>query len=251
MNVIIVDDELRGISALKKMLEVYCPTLKVVAECRDAVTARNDILTTRPDLVFLDIAMPGQSGIELLESLPEINFSIIFVTAYNEYVIQALRYSAVDYLLKPVDEKLLLEAVKKVEKKIFEQQTAQSMKTLLHNLGNHPDQPLKLCIATLNGFQVVDLHEIIYCEAKGNYTEFYLKNNISICASKTLSFYENLLSGTMFTRVHKSFLINLSHVREYRRGEGGIVVMSNKAEIEISRRKKDEFLLKIREKFRY
>jgi two-component system LytT family response regulator len=252
MKAILVDDEPDGIRTLKKMLELHCPNVEVAATCSNAVAAKHEIKELQPDVVFLDIQMPGKSGLELLTELPVKNFEIIFVTAHNEYMLQALQYSAADYLLKPVDEDRLIEAVQRVESRLEAGKKEGMTEALLHNLSKtgNPSE-MRLCLPTLKGFIVLKLDEIIYCEAERSYTVFHLDKNKTVIVSKPLLDYENLLKDTSFLRIHKSFLINLHHVREYQRGEGGMVIMSDDAEIEVSRRKKDQFLLKIKEAFRY
>jgi two-component system, LytTR family, response regulator len=252
MKAILVDDEPDGIRALKKMLELHCPQVKVAATCPNAIIAKQQIEEQQPDVVFLDIQMPGKSGLELLTELSSNEFEVIFVTAHNEYMLQALQFSAADYLLKPVDEDRLVEAVQRVKKRLEADKEEDRTETLLHNLsksGNPAE--MRLCLPTLKGFIVVKLEEIIYCEAERSYTVFHLDGNRTVTVSKPLLDYDNLLEDTTFLRVHKSFLINLLHVKEYQRGEGGLVIMSNNAEIEVSRRKKDQFLLKIKEVFKY
>jgi two-component system, LytTR family, response regulator len=252
IRTILIDDEARLLSSLKMMLKRNCPQLDVVGVCRSADEALIKIKETNPELVFLDIAMPGKDGFALLEEIGDIRFRIIFVSAHDEYSLRAFRFSAVDYLLKPVDEAQLVIAVKKAEQTILPEQTIQkSIHALMHNLKPPANtQEKKLCLATLTGFQVVSLSDIIYCEAEGPYTDFHLLNGKKICVSRPLVDYELLLSEEDFLRVHKSFLINLHQTREYRRGEGGVVVMSNGAEIDVSRRKKEIFLEKIRKAFK-
>jgi two-component system LytT family response regulator len=252
MKAIIVDDEPDGIRTLKKMMELNCPDVEIAATCTNAVTARQQLEEIKPDLVFLDIRMPGKSGLDLLAELPEKDFEVIFVTAHNEYLLQALQFSAVDYLMKPVDEDRLTEAVQRVKKRVKLEQHSGQAETLLYNI-NKAGSPLemRLCLPTLKGFTIIKLEEILYCEAQRSYTIFHLNNNKTIMISKPLFDYECLLAGTTFLRIHKSFLINLLHIKEYVRGEGGTVVMSNNMEIEVSRRKKELFLSKVKEHFKY
>jgi two-component system LytT family response regulator len=252
MKAILVDDEPDGIRTLKKMLEMHCPQVEVTGTCSNAETAKQQVSEASPDVVFLDIQMPGKSGLELLTELAEQNFEVIFVTAHNEYMLQALQYSAADYLLKPVDEDRLIEAVERVEKRTEAGKKEERNKALLHNLGQagNPSE-MRLCLPTLKGFIVLKLDEIIYCEAERSYTVFHLEGNKTVTVSKPLVEYDQVLKDTSFLRIHKSFLINLHHVKEYQRGEGGIVIMTNNAEIEVSRRKKDQFLMKVREVFRF
>jgi two-component system LytT family response regulator len=252
MKAILVDDEPDGIRTLQKMLERHCPHVQIAATCSGAAAAGAQIETLKPDLVFLDIQMPGKSGMELLAELDVKNFEIIFVTAHNEYLLQALQYSAADYLLKPVDEDRLIEAVERAEKRWREGKKEDWAENLLHNL-SHKDNPaeMRLCLPTLKGFIILKLDEILYCEAERSYTVFHVEGKKTVTVSRPLIEYENILDNTHFFRVHKSFLINLRHVKEYQRGEGGTVIMSNNAEIEVSRRKKEQFLDKIKEIYRH
>jgi two-component system LytT family response regulator len=167
-------------------------------------------------------------------------------------MLQALQYSAADYLLKPVSEDRLIEAVQRVEMRLQAGKEEQRTETILHNLSNtgNPAE-MRLCLPTLKGFIILKLEDIIFCEAERGYTVFHLDGGKTVTVSKPLLEYENLLKDASFLRIHKSYVINLRHVKEYQRGEGGLVIMGNNMEIEVSRRKKDQFLLKIKEVFRY
>ncbi|HVU58897.1 MAG TPA: response regulator [Puia sp.] len=251
MKAILIDDEPDGIRTLKRMLEWNCPEVDIAATCMDVDTGREKLADLSPDVVFMDIRMPGKNGLEMLTELPERNFEVIFVTAHNEYMLQALQFSAVDYLMKPVDEDRLVEAVDRVSKRLKQEKNPEQTEALIHNIHKF-NKPLemRLCLPTQRGFTIVKLEEVMYCEAKRSYTVFHFTNNKSLLISKPLFDYDRLLSN-IFLRVHKSFLINMLHVKEYVRGEGGVIVMSNGAEIEVSRRKKEQFLMKVKESFKY
>jgi len=252
MRAILIDDEPIGIRTVKKLLELNCPEVEVVATCTDAETGKQKIQELHPDVVFLDIQMPEKSGLDMLAEIPEKKFEVIFVTAYNEYILQALQFSAVDYLMKPVDEDRLVEAVQRVKKRLQKESISDTTETLVHNITKAVSPlEMRLCLPTLKGFTILKLDEIIYCEAQRSYTVFYLSAGKNIMVSKPLFDYDRLLAGTSFFRIHKSFLINLVHVKEYLRGDGGTVVMSNNMELEVSRRKKEQFLNTIKEAFRY
>lgn len=251
MKAILVDDEPDGIRTLQKMLALHCPQVEVIATCANAAAAKQHIQGLRPNVLFLDIQMPGKTGLELLSEIGNEDYEVVFVTAYNEYLLQALQFSAVDYLLKPVDEDRLIEAVERVEKRLAEDRKKDQSAALMFNLENiGKPAEMRLCLPTFKGFMVVKLEEVVYCEAERSYTVFHLANGKSITVSKPLIDYDYLLKDSTFLRVHKSFLVNLLHVREYLRGEGGFVIMSDGAEIEVSRRKKEVFLLKVKETFR-
>ncbi|HTS45707.1 MAG TPA: LytTR family DNA-binding domain-containing protein [Puia sp.] len=252
MKAIIVDDEPDGIRTLKKLLELNCPEVEIAACCASVDVAKHRLDEIHPDIVFLDVQMPGKSGLEMLAELTVKNFEVIFVTAHHEYMLQALQFSAVDYLMKPVDEDRLVEAVQRVKKRMKQEKSPGQTEALLHNITKAgTPMEMRLCLPTLKGFTIVKLEEIIYCEAQRSYTIFRLINNKNIMISKPLFDYDKLLSDTTFLRIHKSFLINLMHIKEYIRGEGGTVVMSNGMEIEVSRRKKELFLSKVKESFKY
>ena len=252
LRVIVVDDEADGIATLSKLLRLNCPEAEIIATCNNAETAEQQIKALQPDVVFLDIQMPGKSGIEMLADMQERKFEIIFVTAHNEYMLQALQFSAADYLLKPVDEDRLVEAVNRVKDRVEQKDEPATIDVLLHNLQkSNRQQEMKLVVPTLKGFSVLKLEEIVVCEAEKNYTIFHLQNKKTITVSRTLLEYEKILHNTSFFRIHKTFMINLEHVVEYQRGEGGVVVMDNGMEVEVSRRKKEEFMNKIKEVFKY
>jgi two-component system LytT family response regulator len=252
MRAILIDDEPIGIRTVKKMLELNCPEVEVVASCTDAETGKQKIEELHPDVVFLDIQMPGKSGLDMLSEISEKKFEVIFVTAHNEYILQALQFSAVDYLMKPVDEDRLVEAVQRVRKRLQIEKVTDNTDILLHNITKAVSPlEMRLCLPTLKGFIILKLDEILYCEAQRSYTVFYLAQGKTIMVSKPLFDYDRLLANTTFFRIHKSFLINLMHVKEYLRGDGGSVIMTNNMELEVSRRKKEQFLSKIKESFKH
>jgi two-component system, LytTR family, response regulator len=252
IKAILIDDEPRGLTSLQKLLELNCPEVDIIASCSSAEEAKEKIRELHPQLIFLDIAMPGKTGFDLLKDIGEINFEIIFVTAHNNYMVQAFHFSAVDYLLKPVEDELLAEAVKRAGKKIEEKSGNEQIETFLHNMQHKSgSQKMKLCIPSLKGFQVIELQDIIYCEASSNYTNFYFTNRPLICASKPIHEYEELLADCNFVRIHKSFLVNLEHIKEYIRGEGGSLMLSNGHEVEVSRRKKDMLMTRMKAFYKF
>jgi len=252
VRTILVDDEPRGLNTLKKLLQEYCPEIKVIAECTDADTAKDKIELLEPQLAFLDISLPGKTSFDLLSELDKINFEIIFVTAHNEYTLEAFHYSAIDYLMKPIDEDILVDAVRRAVKRVTMNSVNNNVSTLLHNLQKaQVPQEMKLCIPSLKGFQVVELKDILYCEASGSYTNFFFVDKHSVCTAKTIHDYEDLLEDAGFVRIHKSFLVNLLHVKEYLRGEGGSVILSNGHEVEVARRKKELLISKMKEYYKF
>lgn len=253
IKAIIIDDEKMSRLTLRKQLEMYCPSVEIIAEAGNATEATTLTRELKPDLIFLDVAMPGKNGIAFLKEQEDINFEVIFVTAHDKYVLQAIRFAAVDYLQKPVEEKLLITATSNAEKRILQKIKSQHIETFLHNIkqqqaGHHA---MQLCIPSLKGFQVVQVNDIIYCEAENTYTTIHLTDNKKILASRPLMDYELLLADSLFFRIHKSWLVNMKHIKEYQKGEGGFVIVSNGKELEVSRRKKEGFIAKMKEVFKY
>jgi len=252
ISAIIVDDEKLSRVTLSKMLEIHCPDVEIIAECENADEAALMIPRLKPQLVFLDVAMPGKNGIDFLKELGEINFEVIFVTAHDKYVLQAIRFAAVDYLQKPVEEQQLIAAVSNAVKRISQKIHSQHVQTLLYNMQpKASQQEMQLCIPSLKGFQVVSISDIVYCEAENTYTYIHFKDNKKILASRPLMDYEILMQDAFFFRIHKSTLVNMKHIKEYQKGEGGFVLMSNGKLLEVSRRKKEAFVLKMKEAFKY
>jgi two-component system LytT family response regulator len=252
MKSILIDDEPRGISSLQRLLATHCPQVEIVDTCKRANEAIVSIEKNKPDLVFLDIAMPGKNAFEMLQEFQDIPFEIIFVTAYDQFTTQALHLSAVDYLLKPVEEDLLINAVKRAATRISYKTGIKPLETLIHNMQQPAvSQKMKLCIPSIRGFQVVKIQKIIYIEADSNYSNFHFTDRPLLCASKPLHEYADVLEDCNFARVHKSYVVNLNHITEYIKGEGGYVIMSNGAEVEVSRRKKEVLQEKMRMFFKY
>jgi two-component system, LytTR family, response regulator len=248
MTAILIDDEIKSLNALALLLKKNCAQVEVVATCNDAADALEKINQLQPDLLFLDISMPGKNGIELMQELSTHVPEVIFVTAYDDYMLQAFKFSAVDYLLKPVDETELTEAVNRAFTRISKKKRVEWMEVLMHNMRPqlHAHE-IKLCIPSQYGFEVILLQDVIYCEADSSYTRFYLFNKKQVVTSKTIKEYESLLADNLFVRVHRSYLINLRHVKEYRRGDEGTVTMANGQEIKVAKRKKELFLMKMKE----
>lgn len=252
LKAILIDDEPRGLSSMQKLLQINCPYVNVIGSFTDANEAIDQIRMLNPDLIFLDIAMPVKSGFELLKELKGANFEVIFVTAHNQYMVEAFHFSAIDYLLKPVEDNLLIDAVERAKRRIEEKSGNKNIETFLYNLKQtQSPQKMRLCIPSLKGFQVIELDDILYAESSGNYTNLYFSNNKMVCTSKPLHEYEKLLEDAGFARIHKSVLVNLKHIKEYFRGEGGSVLLSNGHELEVARRKKDHLITRMKEYYKF
>ena len=244
IRAIIIDDEPKGREILKNLLTKNCHNVEIIATANSADSGAEAIRKFRPDLIFLDIEMPGGNGFQLLEKTSDLDFDVIFTTAYSQYAIKAIRFSALDYLLKPVKPEELRDAVGKVEKKLSSQTTSrQNVDTLLSNIKEN--LPKKVVIPNATGAENVLLDDIVQCSADGNYTNIFLKGGKKILVAKTLKDYEELFSDENFARIHHAHLVNLKHVKRYIKGEGGSVEMSDGSVLEVSRRKKAEFLEKL------
>ena len=239
MLVVIVDDEKHCRTGMGIMLEKYCEGTEVVAMCANGKEGIRAIETHRPDLVFLDIEMPGMNGFEMLEQCHNHDFEVIFTTAYNEYAIQAIRHSALDYLLKPIDKEDLAAAIEKIKNKQQSISKAQvKMATEVHNR----QLPDTIALPSADGLTFAAVNDIIYCIADGSYTRMFMMDKNEILLSKTLGDVEDLLTEYNFFRIHHSSLINLKQVKKYIRGEGGEVIMSNGKNLIVARTRKSDFL---------
>lgn len=239
MTAIIIDDELHCREVLQMLLELHCPQVQVLALCASAAEGKDAIAVHQPAVVFLDIEMPGGNAFEMLAELDELNFQIIFTTAYDQYAIRAIKYSALDYLLKPIDGNELAEAIDKASKSTntTEQLQLQQLQASLLQ----PKDDFKLIIGTSEGSFFIAPMDILYCEGQSNYTHFYLTRDRKMLSSKTLLEYETLLSQHHFFRVHKSFLVNLKHVEAYK-SISGTVLLNTGQQVEVSRRRKEALL---------
>ena len=238
ITALLVDDEKKNRDSLKKLLAEYCPTVEVIGEAASVVEALAFLKKNQPQLVFLDVEMPNGSGFDLLRQVEKLDFKIIFVTAHSHYAIKAIRFSAVDYLLKPVDTDDLIEAVKRASEDNHINRE-EHYKGLLNNLNSV--NPYKLAIPIKDGFAFLAPEEIIRLQADGTYTHIYA-NGEKYTGTKNIKEYEQLLADQNFFRSHNSHLINLKHVKRFSRLDGYFVHMSDSSVAEISRRKKEEFI---------
>ncbi len=245
IKAIIIEDEQHSRELLQTMLHKHFSNIIVLAACINAAEGKTAIEHLHPDLVFTDIELEQTPVFEMLHQLNEIDFEVIFITAYEQYAIQAIKFSALDYLLKPFSLEDLSAAIKRYEQKKDKQQSADQFNTLFHNLKHIEKDAKKIALPTTNGLTIVPLKEIIRCEARMNYTNFFLITKHKMMVSKTLKEFEELLNDYDFIRVHNSHLINLHHIKSYTKGEGGTVTMSDGSEVDVSRRKKEEFLKRL------
>lgn len=238
IKALIVDDEQASIDLLKWLIIEYCPDISAVDYARNVQDALPIIRSFKPDIVFLDIQMPHESGFDLLTQIDHWNFEVIFTTAYNEFAIQAIRFSALDYLLKPIDENELKKAVERYKvKKIYAPAGQILFRNFIQNISQGNKEKFKLALADASEIRYVKLDEIIRLQAESNYTHIFIKDSKVFISAKTLKDYDEILQGHRFLRVHKSHLVNLTHIQAYDRQ--GILTMSDGSKIEVSRRKKD------------
>lgn len=241
MKTIIIDDEAHCRNVIERIVEKHCPQIDIIASCADGIEGLKAIVKHQPDLVFLDIEMPRMNGFQMLESLgnEDLNFALIFTTAYDKFAVKAFKFSAFDFLLKPIDNEELIATVQKLERKKTPSVQLQELKQNLHQ-----KTPFnKLTITTIKGIRFLEIKDIIVLEADGNYTTIYLLNGDTVVASKTLGYFHELFSeNTQFFRTHKQFIINLSHIKEYIGGDYNEIVMPNNIKAKLARTRKDAFL---------
>jgi two-component system LytT family response regulator len=240
MTAVLVDDEKHCRDVLALLLAKYCPQITLLASCTDGPEGVAAIEVHHPDLVFLDIEMPGMSGFDMLKACHYTGFRVIFTTAYNEYAIQAIRHNALDYILKPIDKDELKQAVAKAEESASARSTSKVDEFVAYL--NRQKTGDRIALPTMEGLQILQSEEIYYCESDGGYTHFFLTNGKAVLISKTLKEVEDVLESKGFCRVHHGYLINVRYVQKYIRGDGGEVVMANNKNIPVSRNKKQEFL---------
>lgn len=245
IRTVLIDDEIDSIRILERLLDTYCPQVSIVGKADGVETGIHTIQTARPDLVLLDVEMTQGSAFDLLNQLQPINFQIIFVTAFDNYAIKAYKYSAVDYLLKPVDIDDLCAAIERVTQKIQGKSFLDQMQVLLHNVETFHLSQQKMAVPTLTGLIFIAIRDIMRFEAKGSYTTIYLNNGEQIMATRNIKEYEELLPAVIFCRVHNSHIINLHKIQKYHKGRGGYVIMEDGSSIEVASRRREEFLRRL------
>lgn len=241
LRAVIIDDEQKAIKSIELIVKEYCKNITIVGEASSAAEGMQVIKDVKPDLVFLDVEMPGGTGFEMLDKIEERSFDVIFVTAYNHYAIKAIKFSAVDYILKPIDIYEFISAVNRIEEKRSKGQTMEpQFDVLLENIKS--EKPTKLAIPITEGVEFVEPKDILYINADRSYSQIILVNGKKMLISKSLMEFQELLNDFDFFRTHKSHLINLNHVKKFIRTDGGYVEMTNGDKVMISRRKKEEFV---------
>ena len=244
MKALIVDDEPYCIAVLNTLLAKYCPEVNILATCSSGAEAIKAIKNLQPEVVFLDVEMPGMNGFQMLEQLPAVDFHLIFTTSYDQYALKAIRFSAIDYLLKPIDREELQRAVQKIKHQVQRPMT-QQLEILLQKIAQPSPTINKVALPTMEGLQMVSINSIISCESDSNYTIVLLKDKQKLVVSRTLKDIEEMLEDHSFARVHHSHLVNLNEIEKYMKGEGGYLIMSDGSSIDVSRSKKETLLKKL------
>lgn len=239
MDAILIDDEPGNNENLKNLLQAYCPGVNVLALVSNITGASIQIKNHQPDLIFLDIQMGNESGFDLLRILPERNFEVIFVTAFDQYGIQAIKFSALDYLLKPIDIDELVNAVSKAEKRFEERRDNKQLDFLIGHLKNPKDLNSKIALPQQQEIRYITIKDIVRCEAENTYTFFFLQNGDKILISKPLKEYEGLLYPYGFIRTHQSHMVNPQFVKSWLKEDGGTLLLENGCKIPVSRSKKE------------
>lgn len=243
ITAILIDDEANNLDNLDRLLTRHCPEVKVIGKAMDAATGKQLITTLHPELVFLDIQMPGESGLQLLQQLPSLDFQLIFVTAFDQYGIQAVKFAAVDYLLKPINTQELQAAVSKATLRHGEKNRNAQVENLLQLLQRQPfKDEHRIALTTLKETRFIYTRQIVRCESDNNYCYFFLDNGEKLLVSKPIYEFEPLLRDYGFLRCHQSHLVNKHHIRSWVREDGGYLLLDNGQTVPVSRGKKDAVL---------
>lgn len=243
LTAIIIDDEKECIDSLSFDLANYCPNVELLAKCDGGKSGIKAIHKYKPDIVFLDIDMPFVNGFDVIEMVPDINFEVIFTTAYDKYAVQAFKISAIDFLLKPIDTDELKAAIKKVIQVKEKGNTQEQISFLIQQLKDLENNNVKkVALPTFDGVEFINLEDILYCKSDGSYSNVYFKDGKKLFISKTLRWLEDALCDYHFYRVHNSFIVNLHHIKKYTKSDGGLVIMNNGDLVKVSRSKKEELL---------
>jgi len=244
IQAVLVDDEENSLEALTILLQKYCPDVHVAGTADTVNTAIETINNLQPDLVFLDIALPDGQGFEVLEQVTHTGFEVIFTTAYDQYALKAFDFSALDYLLKPINAEKLQQSVERFQQIRPQVVLKERVSVLREGLGN---QLQRIILTSMDGFEVHKISDIIRCEANGSYTIFFIKGGHKVITSKTLNNFEKMLDDLSFVRVHSKHLINLDYVKRYISGRGGYIIFEDGTQVDVSERKKKEFIRRMKE----
>lgn len=242
MKAVIIDNEAPMIRTLSGLLEMYCPEVELLGTADGVASGERLILEKNPELIFLDVEMDDGTGLDLVERLNYRKLHVIFVTAHDKYAINAFKYSAIDFLLKPVDPQDLVNALRKFKEARKVLDLEQQVAVLTEHLRGGSSRQKKIVLSDYESMHLVRVDEIVWCVAEGSYTRFKLADGNEIMVSKNLKSYEDILSADDFVRIHNSYLVNINHIKRFERSEGGLVVMNNGGTLPVSVRKKDALM---------
>jgi two-component system LytT family response regulator len=239
IKTVIIEDEPYSREYLETLVGDYCKNVELVGRAGDVTSGFDSIKKLKPDLVLLDIEMPDGTGFELLQKFQKVNFEVIFTTAFAEYAVQAFNYSAIHYLLKPIDPNELVLAINKAEEELRRKSIDDRIRALFHNLQRQAENTHKIVLSSGSNMYVINTREIVMCQAEKNYTRFFLEDGRDIVVSKTIKEYDGMLAGNGFYRVHRQYLVNIDHVKSFDKSDGGVIYLSCDFKVPISMRKKD------------
>ena len=244
IHAVLVDDEDNSLEALEILLNRYCPDVQVDGRAQSVEEAIETIDEIKPELVFLDIALPDGQGFEVLDNVSHSGFEVIFTTAYDQYALKAFDFSALDYLLKPINAEKLKQSVERFQEIRGQIDIGERVSVLKEKLGNLNE---RIILSSMDGFEVYKIADIIRCEANGSYTTFFIRDERKVVTSKTLNNFEKLLDDMPFVRVHSKHLVNLNYIKKYISGRGGYIVFEDGTQVDVSERKKKEFIRLMKE----
>lgn len=245
IRTVIIEDEQNSLDVIKNLMARFAGDLELLGSAGNVEEASSLIEAGKPGLVFMDVRLADGTGFDVLRKLNEITFQLVFITAYDNFAFDAIKFSAIDYLLKPLGFGEFQEAVNRVRIRLLEKQRYQNIDVLLHNLFQKNDIDRRLAVATVEGYEFVELKNIMWCNSEKTYTIFHLPANQKVISSKNLGYYEKLLSSAIFCRIHNSVIINMYFVERYIKGKGGYVIMKDGTQLEVSYRRKTEFLAQL------
>ncbi len=242
MKIVLIEDNPAARRNFLDLLDHYCSDIQFVGEAENVAKGIELIQNRQPDLVFLDIEMPDGTGFDVLQNLPEINFQVIFASSHEKYALKAIKFSALDYILKPIDPEELVQAIEKAKSEVTYHKTSKKVQTLIHNINDQQQNLTRLVLKDKYGIQIVAVRDIIHLEANGSYTKFFIYEQGTLMVSKGLKEYENILSSTQFFRCHQSHLINLDYLLRYDKRDGDYLVLKDKSKVPLATRKKEKLL---------
>ena len=242
MKILIADDEKNVREALAEMIQLYCSDVTIVASTHNVSTTIESINKHHPDVILLDIDLKDGTGFDVLKQYKTPTFKVVFITAFQQYALEAFRFSAMDYLLKPVDPDLFVQAINKVSETIDKEKLSLKIESFLYNMDAISKGDKKIILKTSDNIHVVNVKDIMYCEADHSYTNFYLADRSRIMVSKTLGEYDELLSAHNFIRIHQSYLLNINYIKRYEKGDGGTIILTDDTPLPVATRKKEQLM---------